>query len=99
MARLTLLVERVLPLSILGLAVVSVPILVFAPSGLPRLRGLEREKIGVEEQNAELRREIDVLRGKVARLRDDPASVERLARDQLGFVRDTEIVFQFAPRR
>jgi cell division protein FtsB len=31
----------------------------------------------------------------VARLRDDPAALERIARDDLGLVRQTEVVFQF----
>jgi cell division protein FtsB len=32
----------------------------------------------------------------VQELRDDPAAVERIARDQLGMVRRSEVVFQFA---
>lgn len=98
-SRFTLLVERFLPLTILVLAVVGAPVLIFSPTGLPRLRGLERELGEVDEENAELRREIDALRGKVQRLRDDPKAVERIARDHLGLVRQTEVVFQFAPRR
>ena len=36
------------------------------------------------------------LRIEVRRLRDDPAAVERIARDELGMVRKSEVVFQFA---
>jgi cell division protein FtsB len=81
------------------MAVVGAPILILSPQGLPRLRGLERELADVEEDNAEIRREIEALRGKVARLRDDPSAVERIARDNLGLVRQTEVVFQFPTRR
>ena len=99
MTRLTLLVERALPLLILVLAVVGAPVLIFAPQGLPRLRGLQKELADVEEENADLRHDIEALRGRVSRLRDDPTALERLARDNLGLVRQTEVVFQFRTRR
>lgn len=98
-SRGTLILERVLPIAILALALIGAPIMIFSPEGLPRLRSVERELRDVEDDNAELRREIDTLRGKVARLRDDPAAIERIARDNLGLVRQTEVVFQFPVKR
>jgi cell division protein FtsB len=95
----TRLVERVLPIAVLVVAVVGAPVLIFSPQGLPRLRGLQKELADVDDENAELRRDIDALRGKVERLRDDPAAVERIARDDLGLVRQSEVVFQFSPKR
>jgi cell division protein FtsB len=86
-------------MAILGLALVSVPILVFEPEGLPRLRALQKELDGVDEENAELKREVAKLRVEVRELRDDPAAVERIARDQLGLVRRSEVVFQFGKPR
>jgi cell division protein FtsB len=91
--------ERWLPVGVLVLAVIGAPVLILSPQGLPRLRGLEKELADVEEENASMRREIEELRGKVARLRDDPAAVERIARDDLGLLRQTEVVFQFPVRR
>ncbi len=99
MSRYALLLERVLPVAILVVAVVGAPVLIFSPQGLPRLRGLQKELSDVEEENAELRREIEALRGRVSRLRDDPGAVERIARDNLGLVRQSEVVFQFQTRR
>src|SRR5262245_28065515 len=99
MQRLTLLLERVLPVAVLVVAVIGAPVMIFSPEGLPRLRGLTKELADVGEENAELRREIEALRGRVARLRDDPSAVERIARDNLGLVRQTEVVFQFQTRR
>jgi cell division protein FtsB len=99
MAGLARFVERILPVGVLVMAVVGAPVLIFSPQGLPRLRGLEKELSDVNEENAELRREIDGLRGRVGRLRDDPRAVERIARDNLGLVRPSEVVFQFAGRR
>jgi cell division protein FtsB len=79
----------------LCLAVIAVPLLVLQPAGLPRLRGLEKELHDVTAENAELRRDVTRLRVEVDELRDDPAAVERIARDQLGMVRRSEVVFQF----
>jgi len=97
--RAVLFLERVLPILVLVVAVIGAPVMILSPQGLPRLRGLERELTEVEEDSAELRRQIEALRGKVARLRDDPSAVERIARDDLGLVRQTEVVFQFPVRR
>jgi cell division protein FtsB len=91
--------QRALPAGILGLALVAVPVLIFQPEGLPRVRALEHELDGVESENAELKRDVDKLRGEVQELRDDPAAVERIARDQLGLVRKSEVVFQFGKTR
>lgn len=95
----TRLLERILPVAMLVIAVVGAPVMIFSPQGLPRLRGLEKELGDVDEENAALRREIDALKGRVGRLRDDPGAVERIARDNLGLVRQTEVVFQFQARR
>jgi cell division protein FtsB len=88
--------ERTLPIAMLTLALVAVPLLVLEPAGLPRLRGLQKELEGVNTENAELRRDVARLRVEVGELRDDPAAIERIARDQLGMVRKSEIVFQFS---
>jgi len=93
--RLTNLLERSLPIGILALALVGVPVLIFQPEGLPRMRALEKELADVDGENAELRRDVGRLRVEVKELRDDPAAVERIACDQLGLVRKSEIVFQF----
>lgn len=99
MQRLAILVERVLPIAVLVLALVGAPLMIFAPEGLPRLRGLELELEQVAAENRQLQREIDELRGHVERLRDDPAAVERMAREDLGLLRQSEVVFQFAGKR
>lgn len=99
MQRLATLVERVLPIAVLVLALVGAPLMIFAPEGLPRLRGLELELEQVAAENRQLQREIDELRGHVERLRDDPAAVERMAREDLGLLRQSEVVFQFAGKR
>jgi len=87
--------ERALPIGMLSLALVAVPVLVLEPQGLPRLRGLQKELDQVQAENDDLEREVARLRVEVKQLRDDPAAVERIARDELGMVRKSEVVFQF----
>ena len=91
-------VEQILPAAVLALALLGAPLMIFSSEGLPRLRGVEKELRAVERENLELQREIEVLRARVGRLRDDPAAIEQLARAELGLVRQTEVVFQFAKR-
>ena len=91
--------ERALPLGILGVALIGAPLLIFEPEGLPRMRSLEKELQEVQSENTELRRDVTRLRAEVRDLRDQPAAVERIARDQLGLVRKSEVVFQFGKAR
>jgi cell division protein FtsB len=90
---------RALPLAVLAVSLVAVPVLVLEPRGMPRMRALETELKGVETENAELRRDVAHLRIEVKELRENPKAVERIAREQLGLVRKSEIVFQFEKRR
>ena len=87
--------ERALPAALLLMSLVAVPILVFSPTGVVRLRHLEAERDGADREVAQVTRQIEQLRGEVARVKSDPAALERIARDELGLVRQTELVFQF----
>jgi len=53
---------------------------------------LSAEIAGFEAQNEQLRQEIVALRG-------DRRYIERLARTELGMVRDDELIFQFSDRK
>ncbi len=86
---------RGLPLAVLTVSLIAVPVLVLEPQGMPRMRALEKELRDVEAENTELRRDVARLRTEVKDLRDNPAAVERIAREQLGLVRKSEVVFQF----
>jgi cell division protein FtsB len=92
--RPALLVEQLLPITLLAVALLGAPVLIFSREGLPRLQAVQKELDMVEQENAQLRREITVLRGRVTRLRDDPAAIEQLGRAELGLVRQSEVVFQ-----
>jgi cell division protein FtsB len=90
-----LLLERALPIAILAVAIVSVPVMIFSASGLDRLNALRQERLRAEDEISRLSQQIRELRAEVKRVKDDPAAVEQVARDELGLVRQTEIVFQF----
>jgi cell division protein FtsB len=92
----SLFAQRVLPLAVLAMAVATVPVLVLSPTGLPRLRNLEEERQRTSEEISRLGSQINELRAEVSRIKSDPAAVERAARDELGLVRTTEVVFQFS---
>ena len=86
---------RLLPIGILGLAIIAVPVMIFSPTGLDRLSGLQEEKGRVEAEISRLSLEIEQLRAEVQRIKTDPAAIEQVARDELGLVRRTEVVYQF----
>ena len=90
-----LFVQRVLPLAVLAVAAISVPLLMLSVTGLPRLQGLRDEKVRADDEVSRLSQQIWELRAEVTKIKDDPAAVERAARDELGLVRRTEVVFQF----
>lgn len=93
-SRMSAAARDVLPLAILAVAIIGVPVLVFEPQGLPRLRSLERDLEQVEAENAAAEREITRLRNQVKLLKDDLATVEKVARQELGLIRKSEIVLQ-----
>jgi cell division protein FtsB len=89
--------RRALPLGLIAAAAISVPMLVFSPTGLSRLRSLKEERVRADDEVRRMTREIERLRAEVSRVKEDPAFVERAARDEMGLVRQTELVFQFKP--
>jgi len=91
----SLFVQRVMPLAVLAIAAISVPMMMLSATGLPRLQGLREEKVRADDEVSRLSQQIWELRSEVTRIKDDPAAVERAARDELGLVRRTEVVFQF----
>ena len=83
------------PFALLVLAIIFVPLRVLDPEGLPRYQMLHTELLEVEANNARMRQEVEQLTQRVDGLKHSPAAIERIARDELGMVRDREIIFQF----
>jgi cell division protein FtsB len=95
MSRLGRAVAWMLPFGLLITSIVSVPLGILDEQGLPRYRALKAELAEVERINQRLRREVEQLQRDVEGLQGDPATIERIARDELGMIRADEILFQF----
>ena len=80
----------------LGVASTSVLWMLWSPDGLARLDALQRERTTLNDEIERVSRDIERLRYEVQRIKTSPSSVERVARDELGLVRQTEFVVHFS---
>jgi len=87
--------HRWAPIGLLLVSGASVPLLLWSPSGLSRLTSLREQRQGIEREIQRLGRDIERLRVQADAIKASPSSVERVARDELGLVRQTELVIQF----
>ncbi|HWO13936.1 MAG TPA: septum formation initiator family protein [Polyangiaceae bacterium] len=97
LGRVTLSFDRLVPLGMLLVAAVSVPWMLWSPSGLSRLGALRAQRETLALEVARLERDIERLRYQAESIKTSPSSIERVARDELGLVRRTELVMQFKP--
>lgn len=63
---------------------------------LLELRKAKREIVSQEQELRLLRRSVDSLTAWVDSLQNDSATLERLAREQFGMIRDGEILYRLA---
>lgn len=83
-------------------AVVStalIAVVIFGSRGLLHLRTLTDEQDQLGKRIALLLHENEQLRARIQRLRTDDRTLERLAREQLGFTRPGEVIYRFGSRR
>ncbi|HET9131724.1 MAG TPA: septum formation initiator family protein, partial [Terriglobia bacterium] len=71
--------------------------LFFGEMGLMRYLSMRGHAKNLEQELSALRRENATLQQDITRLQHDPAKIEQLAREQLGYVRKGETVYQLAP--
>jgi cell division protein FtsB len=88
-------IQRILPLMVLLVGIVGMPTLLIAHGGLARLARLKVEQRSVQSEISRLNKRITQLRAATNDLKEDPAAIERSARDELGLLRRTEVVFHF----
>ena len=77
------------------LVLISVLVIIWSPNGLLHLRQLHVEYQTLIHNNLVLEKENHRLYEEIGRLRNDPATIEHLARQELGLVKDGELIFQF----
>ena len=78
-----------------ALLVVVSALTIYGITAVIRVSHLKREMETMERDLVTLRARTDELSRTVDRLRTDPAYIEKLAREDLGYVRDGEIVLKF----
>ena len=78
-----------------GLVVLALALAVYAGSQMLRVRHMRAEIRAAEREIVTLRARTAELARTVERLHNDPAYVEKLAREELGYVRPDETVLKF----
>lgn len=68
-----------------------------APHGVRDLMNLRRNRLALEKQIERQQALHHQLVVKLSKLKTDDAYLERLIREQLGFVRPNELVYRFPP--
>jgi cell division protein FtsB len=58
---------------------------------------LKRDRRGAEQDLARTRREVDSLKVRARMLERDPATIERVARERFGMIREGETLYRFVP--
>jgi cell division protein FtsB len=67
----------------------------YGGSGVLRVRALQQEIQQQERELATLRAQTEKLTATIDKLRHDPAYIEKLAREDLGYVKEGETVLKF----
>ncbi len=87
---------------LLGVAVVlgmAAGLTVFGVNGLVRVSQMRHEIEGLEHDLVTLHARVDQLTVTIDRLRNDPTYVEKLAREDLGMVRQGDTILKFPSER
>ena len=74
---------------------VAASLAVYGGSGVLRVRAMQQEIDQLERELATLRTQTEKLTATIDKLRHDPAYIEKLAREDLGYVREGETVLKF----
>jgi cell division protein FtsB len=79
--------------------VLAAGLAVYGGSGILRVRAMQVEIHQLERELVTLRTQSDKLTATIDKLRHDPAYIEKLAREDLGYVREGETVLKFPATR
>lgn len=88
-----LLRKRSLHLLLIFVTLVLIVDALIGEKGLMQSMNARRQYRQLQASLEDLRRENDGLREETRRLREDPATIESLARQELGLIRPGEVVF------
>jgi len=90
--------SRILSLWPLGAVILVLGFALLGDRGVLHLHKLTIQKKNLMTTLGEVQAQNDSLRSEIVSLRGDRRYIEKLARTELGMVRDDELVFQFANR-
>jgi cell division protein FtsB len=82
----------------LALVAVILGFAFFGDRGILHMLKLTSQKTALEEKLDDVRVQNETLRIEIDSLRNDRRYIEKVARTELGMVRDDELVFQFADK-
>lgn len=77
---------------LLAAALAYTPYHLYTRSGFAKYLSLRKELAGLQAVNAQLRGDIARLEREAEALRNDPRAIERVARQELGWVRSGDVV-------
>jgi len=86
---------RLFSATLLAVGIGYLPLRVIGGGGIQKARLLTADLQRLRHQVEAQRRKNARLREEATALRQHPRAIERVARDELGWVREGEIVFQF----
>ena len=84
---------------IVALLLGYLPFELYGEKGVRQYLRLKRELKEIRTRNGRLRRQVSAMRREIEALRDDRATLERVARDELGLIRDGEKVYVVRKQR
>lgn len=70
-------------------------VIIFMPNGVLQLHVKKKEMAESASVNADIKKENKKLYREVIRLKSDPQYLEDVARNELGMIRDDEIIIKF----
>ena len=91
--------QRAVVIAAAAVSTALIAVVIFGSRGLLHLRTLTTEQDELGKRIALLLHENEQLRTRIQRLRTDDRTLERLAREQLGFTRPGEVIYRFGHRR
>jgi cell division protein FtsB len=80
-----------------ALALLTLGLAVYGGNQVLRVSHMSREMEAMEREIVVLRSKAEQLSRTVEQLRNDPAAMEKLAREEGGYVRPGETVYRFPP--
>lgn len=84
---------------LIALLVASLPLELFSEKGFKHYLRLQKELSALRERNERLERGVSRLQREISELRHDDQELERVARDELGLIREGEVVFVVEERK